>query len=239
MQGRDHHDSHHGRGSHGVSEGEVGPDRLRQLFHALSDDDRDVRRPWSGTPATWWREGALPRDTAPTVGTVLGWCTMIDDDAGGVRALLLGSVAALAEDGQVAEADLDRLVTGFDAQRHPGQRAPALRDPPQRPGPLRERSSRRQGLPPDAGRPRPRAHRPRRRRARGGRQRGGGRARAPAGGQGRARRRLPVGDRLSGGQPTAGTIASTRCGPGSSWAHRGPRRAPRWCHPAPARRPRS
>lgn len=107
-----------------MSEGEVGPDRLRQLFHALSDDDRDVRRPWAGTPASWWREGALPRDTAPTVGTVLGWCTMIDDDAGGVRALLLGSVAALAEDGQVAEADLDRLVTGFDAQWIPDNERP-------------------------------------------------------------------------------------------------------------------
>lgn len=97
-------------------EGTIGTDRLREALHALSSDDRDVRRPWAGTPAVWWREGALSEDTARTVGTVLGWCTMVDDDAGGVRAELLGSVAVLAEAGQVGEPDLDRLITGFDAQ---------------------------------------------------------------------------------------------------------------------------
>ena len=97
-------------------EGAVGPEQLRQLFHALSSDNRDDRRPWARTPAAWWREGALDADTAPTVCTVLSWCAMVDDDAGGVRAELLDSLAALAEDGQLPETDIDRLVTGLDAQ---------------------------------------------------------------------------------------------------------------------------
>jgi hypothetical protein len=114
----DHHDGDHGHGGPGVTGGDdaIAPDRLREALHALSSDDRDVRRPWAGTPAAWWREGVLPPETARTVGTVLSWCTMTDDDAGGVRAQLLGSLAVLAEAGQVAEADLDRLMTGFDAQ---------------------------------------------------------------------------------------------------------------------------
>jgi hypothetical protein len=117
-QGRDHHDGNHGHGSHGVTDGDgtISPDRLREALHALSSDDRDERRPWAGAPAVWWREGALPPETARTVGTVLSWCAMTDDDAGGVRAELLASLAVLAEAGQVAEADLDRLMTGFDAQ---------------------------------------------------------------------------------------------------------------------------
>lgn len=106
-------------------DGTVGPDRLREALHALTSDDRDERRPWAGTPGAWWREGALPPDTARTVGTVLSWCAMTDDDAGGVRAELLGSLAVLAEAGQVAEADIDRLLTGFDAQWIPENERPA------------------------------------------------------------------------------------------------------------------
>jgi hypothetical protein len=123
----DHHDRDHAPGSRGVTDGDrtVGPDEVRQLLHALSSDDRDVRRPWAGTPAVWWREGALPPETARTVGTVLSWCAMTDDDAGGVRAELLGSLAVLAEAGQVPEADLDRLMTGFDAQWMPENERPA------------------------------------------------------------------------------------------------------------------
>ena len=106
-------------GGTSAGDGAVGPEQFRELFHALSSDDREERRPWARTPAVWWREGALDPDTARTVGTVLSWCTMVDDDAGGVRAELLGSLAALAGDGQLPEADIDRLVTGLDAQEIP------------------------------------------------------------------------------------------------------------------------
>ena len=105
-------------------DGTSDPEQLRRLLHALSSDDRDERRPWAGTPAAWWREGSLGPDVASTVGTVLSWCAMVDDDAGGVRADLLGSLAALAEGGQVPEADLDRLVTGMDAQWIPENERP-------------------------------------------------------------------------------------------------------------------
>ena len=109
-----------------TGDGAIGPERLRQLFHALSSDDRQQRRPWARTPGMWWREGALDPDTARTVGTVLSWCAMVDDDAGGVRADLLGSLAVLTVDGQLPEADLDRLVTGIDAQSIPeNERAPS------------------------------------------------------------------------------------------------------------------
>lgn len=100
------------------------PEQLRPLLHALSSDDREERRPWAGTPAAWWRDGTLGPDVATTVGTALSWCAMVDDDAGGVRAELLGSLAVLAEDGQVPEADLDRLVTGMDAQWNPENERP-------------------------------------------------------------------------------------------------------------------
>lgn len=91
-------------------------ERVRQLLHALSSDDRDVRRPWAGTLGDWWREGTLDPETATVVGTVVTWCVMVDDDAGGVRARSLASLAALAEDGRLPEADLDRLMRGVDAQ---------------------------------------------------------------------------------------------------------------------------
>jgi hypothetical protein len=98
---------------------EVGPAQLREVFHALSSDDRDERRDRAATPGAWWRDGALDPDTAAVVGTALIWCTMVDDDAGGVRADMLGSLATLARDGRVPEEDLDRLVTGLDAQSIP------------------------------------------------------------------------------------------------------------------------
>lgn len=91
-------------------------ERLRQLLHALSSDDRDDRRPWAGTLGDRWREGDLDPETATTVGTVVTWCAMVDDDAGGVRARVLDSLAALAADGRLSEADLDRLLRGIDAQ---------------------------------------------------------------------------------------------------------------------------
>jgi hypothetical protein len=105
-------------------DGAIELQRLRELLHALSSDDRDDRRPWAGTPAVWWREGALRPELASTLGTVLSWCAMVDDDAGGVRAELLAALAALAADGQMAEADLDRLVTGLDAQWIPENERP-------------------------------------------------------------------------------------------------------------------
>lgn len=107
------------------------PERIRPLLHALSSDDRDDRRPWAGTLGDWWREGDLDADTATTLGTVVTWCAMVDDDAGGVRADVLASLAALAADGRLAEADLDRLMRGIDAQWFPdNERASAdtLRD---------------------------------------------------------------------------------------------------------------
>lgn len=91
-------------------------DQLRPLLHALSSDDRDDRRPWAGTLGDWWREGSLDPDTATTVGTVVTWCAMVDDDAGGTRARVLASLAALAADGRLAEPDLDRLGRGIEAQ---------------------------------------------------------------------------------------------------------------------------
>lgn len=91
-------------------------ERLRRLLHALSSDDRDERRPWAGTLGEWWREGSLDPDTASTLGTVVTWCAMVDDDGGGSRARVLASLAALAADGRLAEADLDRLLRGADAQ---------------------------------------------------------------------------------------------------------------------------
>ena len=93
-----------------------GLDRLRQLLHALSSDNRDDRRPWAGSLGEWWREGSLDPETATTLGTVVTWCAMVDDDAGGVRAQVQASLAALAADGRLAEADLDRLLRGIDAQ---------------------------------------------------------------------------------------------------------------------------
>jgi hypothetical protein len=105
---------------------EVGPVRLREAFHALSSDDRDDRRPWAATPGTWWREGALDADTAGVVATVLTWCTMVDDDGGRSRVDLLGSLAALARDGRVAEVDLDRLLTGVEAQWTPEPERPHI-----------------------------------------------------------------------------------------------------------------
>ncbi len=104
--------------------GEVGPARLRELFHALSSDDRDERRPWAATPGAWWDEGALDPETAGVVATVVSWCTMIDDDAGGARVDLLASLAALARDGRLPEADLDRLLTGVEAQWTPERERP-------------------------------------------------------------------------------------------------------------------
>jgi hypothetical protein len=91
-------------------------ERLRQLLHALSSDDRDERRPWAGTLGDWWREGDLDPETAPTVGTAVTWCAMVDDDGGGSRARVLASLAALAADGRLREPDLDRLLRGVDAQ---------------------------------------------------------------------------------------------------------------------------
>jgi len=91
-------------------------ERLRPLLHALSSDDRDDRRPWADTLGDWWREGILDPETATTVGTVVTWCAMVDDDAGGIRAQVLASLAALAEDGRLSEASLDRLLRGVDAQ---------------------------------------------------------------------------------------------------------------------------
>jgi hypothetical protein len=117
---RGDHERDHGQRSPGVTDVE----RLRELLHGVSSDDRDERRPWAGTPGDWWREGSLDRQVASTVGTVLTWCAMVDDDAGGVRAALLGSLAALAEDGQVPEGALDRLVTGLDAQWIPDSERP-------------------------------------------------------------------------------------------------------------------
>lgn len=105
-------------------QGRVGPAELREMFHALSSDEQDDRRPWAATPGTWWREGALDPDTASTVSTVLAWCTMIDDDAGGVRADLLGSLATLADGGRLPDTDIDRLVTGLDAQWIPENERP-------------------------------------------------------------------------------------------------------------------
>ncbi|HEY2195552.1 MAG TPA: hypothetical protein VGH76_25070 [Actinomycetospora sp.] len=104
--------------------GEVDPPRLREAFHALSSDDRDDRRPWAATPGTWWREGALDPDTAGVVATVLTWCTMVDDDGGGSRVDLLASLAALAQDDRVPEVDLDRLLTGVEAQWTPEPERP-------------------------------------------------------------------------------------------------------------------
>lgn len=94
----------------------ISPEQLRELLHALSSDDRDVRRPWASTPGDWWREGVLDADTADTLGMALSWSAMVEDDAGGIRAELLGSLAVLAEAGHVPAAGLDRLVTGLDAQ---------------------------------------------------------------------------------------------------------------------------
>ncbi|MDD7937966.1 hypothetical protein PHK61_05990 [Actinomycetospora lutea] len=91
-------------------------ERLRPLLHALSSDDRDDRRPSAGTLGDWWREGTLDPETASTLGTVVTWCAMVDDDAGGVRAQVLDSLAALAADGRLPEPDLDRLGRGVDAQ---------------------------------------------------------------------------------------------------------------------------
>jgi hypothetical protein len=91
-------------------------DQLRQLLHALSSDDRDDRRPWAGTLGEWWRDGVLDPDTATTVGTVVTWCAMVDDDGGGSRSRVLASLAALAADGRLTDADLDRLLRGVDAQ---------------------------------------------------------------------------------------------------------------------------
>jgi hypothetical protein len=106
------------------NDGEVGPAQLREAFHALSSEVREDRRPWAATPGTWWREGALDPGTARVVGTVLTWCTMVDDDPGGVRADLLGSLAALAADGQLAEGDIDRVIAGADAQYTPEPERP-------------------------------------------------------------------------------------------------------------------
>lgn len=91
-------------------------ERLRPLLHALSSDDRDDRRPWADTLGDWWREGTLDPESATTLGTVVTWCAMVDDDAGGIRAQVLASLAALAEDGRLPEASLDRLLRGVDAQ---------------------------------------------------------------------------------------------------------------------------
>lgn len=102
------------------------PERLRQLLHALSSDDRDDRRPWAGTLGDWWREGTLDPETATTVGTAVTWCAMVDDDAGGVRAQTLASLASLAEDGRLAEPDLDRLLRGVDAQWVPTNERDAI-----------------------------------------------------------------------------------------------------------------
>lgn len=91
-------------------------EQLRPLLHALSSDDRDDRRPWADTVGAWWREGTLDPETASTVGTVVTWCAMVDDDGGGSRAGVLASLAALAESGRLREDDLDRLLRGIDAQ---------------------------------------------------------------------------------------------------------------------------
>ncbi|NMO94053.1 hypothetical protein [Actinomycetospora sp. TBRC 11914] len=103
---------------------EIGPVELREAFHALSSDDRADRRPWAATPGTWWREGRLAPEVAGVVGTVLTWCTMVDDDAGVSRVDLLSSLAALAHDGRLAESDLDRLLTGVEAQWTPEPERP-------------------------------------------------------------------------------------------------------------------
>ncbi|MDD7965750.1 hypothetical protein [Actinomycetospora lemnae] len=104
------------------------PERLRQLLHALSSDDRHDRRPWAGTLGEWWREGTLDAETASTVGTAVTWCAMVDDDAaGGSRARVLASLAALAQDGLLAESDLDRLLRGVDAQYLPDAEKPSVR----------------------------------------------------------------------------------------------------------------
>lgn len=104
------------------------PEQLRPLLHALSSEDRDVRRPWADTLGQRWREGALDPETASTLGTVVTWCAMVDDDAGGVRAGVLSSLAALAADRCLAEADLDRLGRGVDAQSVPDGEKDAVRD---------------------------------------------------------------------------------------------------------------
>ncbi|MHC1561793.1 hypothetical protein ACR9E3_22755 [Actinomycetospora sp. C-140] len=103
------------------------PDQLRQLLHALSSDDRDDRRPWADALGDWWRGGQLDPQTASTLGTVVTWCAMVDDDAGGIRARVLDSLAALAEDGRLPEADLDRLTRGVDAQWVPDNEQAAVK----------------------------------------------------------------------------------------------------------------
>ncbi|MEJ2863211.1 hypothetical protein [Actinomycetospora flava] len=102
-------------------------ERLRPLLHALSSDDRDERRPWGDTLGDWWRDGTLDPETATTLATVVTWCAMVDDDAGGIRAQVLGSLAALAEDGHVPGPSLDRLLRGVDAQWVPDNEQAAVK----------------------------------------------------------------------------------------------------------------
>ncbi|MEJ2888621.1 hypothetical protein [Actinomycetospora aeridis] len=102
-------------------------ERLRPLLHAMSSDDRDERRPWADTLGEWWREGALDAESATTLGTVVTWCAMVDDDAGGIRARVLDSLASLAEDGRLPEASLDRLLRGIDAQWVPDSEKTAVK----------------------------------------------------------------------------------------------------------------
>lgn len=103
------------------------PERLRAVLHALSSDDRDDRRPWAETVGDWWRAGDLDPDTATPLGTVVTWCAMVDDDAGGARAGVVASLAALAEGGRLEETDLDRLLRGVDAQSLPDSEKDAIK----------------------------------------------------------------------------------------------------------------